>query len=80
MAEKLTLIGAYGRGYLAATSALTDWSAGKDFKIMETGQYCSIRDIEKLIEMADHIYIGFAGGVVEIYCDTMAMAVPTTYV
>lgn len=34
---------AYGRGYECQTDAMSDWEAGKDFKLVN-GPYFSIRD------------------------------------
>ena len=44
---QITLLPAYGRKYESKESALKDWNAGKDFKILG-GPYCSIRDIKHL--------------------------------
>ena len=41
----LLLVPAYGRSYSDPASALSDWEAGKDFKIL-AGPYTSVRDIE----------------------------------
>ena len=42
-----TVMGAYGRAskYKTRTKVVTDWKAGKDFKIYG-GPYCSIRDFK----------------------------------
>ena len=40
----LVLVPAYGRTYKTKKEALSDWKAGKDFKI-KVGPYCSIRDL-----------------------------------
>lgn len=40
----MTVIPAYGRDYKSKAAAIADWQAGKDFRIMPSGQYCSIRD------------------------------------
>ena len=44
MNQTLFLRPAYGRNYQTQNSAVKDWNAGKDFKIMH-GPYCSIRDV-----------------------------------
>jgi len=41
------VIPAYGRVYSSKDEALSEWAAGKDFKLTK-GPYCSIRDIENL--------------------------------
>jgi hypothetical protein len=33
------------------------WSQGKDFRMSTTGQYCSVRDIDKLKQDFDNIVI-----------------------
>jgi hypothetical protein len=43
MNHPVVLTGAYGRLYRDAKSALIDYQAGKDFRILG-GPYCSIRD------------------------------------
>lgn len=40
----IVVIPAYGRDYRSARAARADWTAGKDFKLAFTGQYCSCRD------------------------------------
>jgi hypothetical protein len=35
---------AYGRDYSSSQKALDAWKSGVDFKLMPSGQYCSIRD------------------------------------
>jgi hypothetical protein len=42
----LTLVPAYGRDYKSKKEVITDWNAGKDFKVMDIscpfdGCYCS---------------------------------------
>lgn len=39
-----TLVPAYGRDYKSKAALLADWEDGKDFRIVQTGQYTSIRD------------------------------------
>ena len=36
---------AYGRVYKTIQHLLEDWNNGKDFKLSDTGQYFSIRDL-----------------------------------
>ena len=50
----LHLYGAYGR-----KASLDDWLAGKDFKI-ESGPYCSIRDMEQM-QKTNTIYLMVPG-------------------
>ncbi len=47
MQDSVTLLPAYGRKYDSKEKALSDWNAGKDFKIYG-GPYTSIRDIDIL--------------------------------
>lgn len=47
MLKEMNLIGAYWRNYATKESAMRDWYAGKDFKIID-GPYCSIRDLDTL--------------------------------
>ncbi len=47
MLKEMTLTAAYGRTYADKESAMRDWYAGKDFKIVD-GPYCSIRDLDTL--------------------------------
>lgn len=62
MAQRLTLIGAYGRAYTETSRAAIDWKAGRDFKIVN-GPYCSIRDIERMKRIHDEIVIRCNNGV-----------------
>lgn len=50
----IEVIPAYGRNYSSAAAALTDWKAGKDFKIVG-GPYCSIRDVNHLKMIGDFV-------------------------
>lgn len=43
----LVLVPAYGRVYNSVEAMMTDWNAGKDFRIWN-GPYCSVRDLEHL--------------------------------
>jgi hypothetical protein len=47
VSSPLMLLPAYGRKYSTKESAVYDWKAGKDFKIVN-GPYCSIRDVGQL--------------------------------
>lgn len=40
----LILMPAYGKRYQTNSEALADWNAGKDFRVVGCGPYCSIRD------------------------------------
>lgn len=52
----MVLAGAYGRNYETKKAALRDWEAGRDFKIVD-GPYCSIRDLDQLVEESSGVYI-----------------------
>jgi hypothetical protein len=39
------LTGAYGRIYTSQEKLFSDWKEGRDFMLVDTGQYCSIRDV-----------------------------------
>jgi hypothetical protein len=52
----IALVPAYGRVYNDKNEMLQDWVNGSDFKIY-CGQYCSIRDKDKLIEEYNSIDI-----------------------
>lgn len=47
MFPTVVLIPAYGRSYTTKKAVLSDWLAGKGFKI-EAGPYTSIRDLNAL--------------------------------
>lgn len=66
--ENLFLIAAYGRSYSSKETVLCDWEAGKDFQV-KGGPYCSIRDMDVLIDMEypKSIYILYKGGSVQLY-------------
>lgn len=59
------LVGAYGRHYDSKKSALRDWTEGKDFKI-KSGPYCSVRDIDYLLETSSTVLIETKQGCVEV--------------
>lgn len=44
----LILMPAYGRRYETNSAAMEDWNAGKDFRFIGGGSYCSVRDIGRL--------------------------------
>jgi hypothetical protein len=44
---------------------IEDWKAGKDFRI-ESGPYCSIRDIEHLRSSYNRVYIIHSRGSIEV--------------
>lgn len=56
----MILMGAYGRTYANKESAMRDWYAGKDFKIVD-GPYCSIRDLEALASYGMDIVLMLEG-------------------
>ena len=45
VSSPMILVPAYGRAYATREAMLADWRAGKDFRIVGHGQYCSIRDL-----------------------------------
>jgi hypothetical protein len=47
MLFSVRLGGAYGRRYANAENVLQDWLAGLDFRDLEAGCYCSIRDFKR---------------------------------
>jgi hypothetical protein len=51
------LVPAYGRTYKTAQDAVNSYLAGKDFKMLHTGQYCSCRDFS-----GDSVSIQIAAG------------------
>ena len=57
----LILKGAYGRHYATKEQALTDWKAGKDFKIVG-GPYCSIRDVATLKARHNNLILSATDG------------------
>ena len=59
------LLPAYGRRYNSREQAVKDWQGGKDFQIYG-GPYCSVRDVEKMRDMASHIFIQYENGTVEV--------------
>lgn len=52
----IILVPAYGRSYVDMRTALSDWQAGKDFRIV-SGPYASIRDIEDMQKRHTCVFI-----------------------
>ena len=46
MFDQLDLVPAYGRDYKSKSALLADWLLGKDFQLVYSGQYTSVRDIQ----------------------------------
>lgn len=61
----LWLLPAYGRSYKSRDAAIKAWQDGKDF-LIEGGPYCSIRDIEKMHEQFQNIYIVYDQGTIQV--------------
>ena len=61
MAQRITLVGAYGRQYLTKEQAINAWNQGKDFKILN-GPYCSKRDIGVMLRTNDEVCILISTG------------------
>lgn len=47
----LVVHGAYGRDYDSWDECKAEWEAGKDFKVLGGGPYCSVRDVPKMKQM-----------------------------
>lgn len=62
---QLCLVGAYGRSYETKKDAVRDWEAGLDFKI-QGGPYCSIRDLDYLVENSSQACIATSQGYVKV--------------
>lgn len=62
MAQRITLMGAYGRTYTETSKAAIDWQKGLDFKIVN-GPYCSIRDVATLKRLNDEVIIRCNNGI-----------------
>ena len=60
MRSEIILVPAYGRIYPDVTAALFDWGCGKDFRILGTGTYCSIRDCKLLAEDYANVFLMLA--------------------
>jgi len=61
----LWLLPAYGRSYKTRDAAIQAWQDGKDF-LIENGPYCSIRDIGKMREQFQNIYIDYGRGTIQV--------------
>lgn len=48
VSSPMILMPAYGRTYATVQAMLADWDAGKDFRIVGHGCYCSVRDLDIL--------------------------------
>ena len=48
--QPMMLLPAYGKTYTTSAEIETAWKAGKDFKMNGSGGYCSIRDMNTLME------------------------------
>lgn len=62
MAHQVILIPAYGKKYDSVSTCKLDWLNGKDFRI-EGGSYCSIRDIDTLKRLNNHVLIKYSDGI-----------------
>lgn len=51
------LMPAYGRRYDCVEDMMESWEAGFDFKIYNTGSYCSVRDREALQETYSVVHL-----------------------
>lgn len=58
----LILIAAYRKPYETKTEAVQDWMAGKDFRIVGTSTYCSIRDTKALAQRHNNLILSAADG------------------
>ena len=59
MFPTVVLLPAYGRSYTTKKAVMSDWLAGKDFRI-EAGPYTSIRDLDALCK--EYVQIAFKYG------------------
>lgn len=50
MFDQLDVCPSFGRDYTSKEFVLRDWNAGKDFMLIHSGQYTSIRDIPLMKE------------------------------
>lgn len=55
--DHLFLLPAYGRSYKSTEEIQQAWDAGNDFKLYGSGSYCSIRDIDRLQRLNNHVTI-----------------------
>jgi hypothetical protein len=65
VSSQMILSGAYGRNYETKKAAVRDWEAGRDFKIVD-GPYCSVRDLDQLVEESSGVYIVTKQGYVRV--------------
>jgi hypothetical protein len=64
--DNLYLVPAPWRKWMQTRAEIiSDWQAGKDFRI-ESGPYCSIRDIEYLRSSYNRVYILHSHGIIEV--------------
>jgi hypothetical protein len=57
LATPMALIPAYGRTYATAAELREAWEAGKDFKQYGTGRYCSVRDLDALLNDCSSLHL-----------------------
>jgi hypothetical protein len=60
--NNLSAVPAYGRSYENQNAMLDDWRNGKDFRIVGTGTYFSIRDVDALAHNLHYDAISFWSG------------------
>ena len=65
VSSQMILQGAYGRNYASKKDAIRDWEQGLDFKI-QGGPYCSVRDLDTLINESGGVYIATQQGYVRV--------------
>lgn len=58
----LILMAAYRKPYETKTDAIRDWMDGKDFRIVGTSTYCSIRDTKALARRHNNLILSAADG------------------
>ena len=63
--SQICLLGAYGRKYETKKAAIHDWEQGLDFKV-QGGPYCSIRDIDYLVDNSSQTCIHTDQGYVKV--------------
>lgn len=63
--SQICLVGAYGRRYATKKDAVRDWEAGLDFKV-QGGPYCSIRDVDYLVDNSSQTCIHTDQGYVKV--------------
>lgn len=55
--EPVVLTPAYGASYKTREDMALAWRAGKDFRVGITGPYCSIRDMDELMDQFDDVLL-----------------------